>query len=106
MSLKKDRIREELLHLAGRFLVENSGKSSLLTATNINMSNDGKNAIIYFTAFPKEFEKTALLFAKRKRSDFKHFVRENSVIGRIPHIDFEIDLGEHNRQRIDELSNM
>jgi ribosome-binding factor A len=104
-KIKGDRIKEELKHLAGKFLLlENSGKS-LLTVTDILMSKDGKSAIVLFTAFPNEYEKTALEFLKRKRSDFKQFIRDNSVIGRIPHIDFEIDFGEKNRQRIDEISN-
>lgn len=106
MTLKNDRIKEELKHLAGRFLMENVNKSSLVTVTNIEMSKDAKNATIFFTVFPDNFEKTALEFAKRKRSDFKKFVREESVIARIPHIDFQIDFGEKNRQKIDLISNI
>jgi ribosome-binding factor A len=104
-NLRKDRLEEELKHLAGRFLSLYSNTSSLLTVTGVSISNDLKEAIVLFTVFPDSFEKTALEFAKRKRSDFKEFVRNESRIARIPHLDFKIDLGEKNRQRIDELSN-
>lgn len=103
-NLKKDRIEEEIKHLAGRFLSMESNPSSLLTVTGMRATRDGKQMTILFTVFPESFEKTALEFAKRKRSDFKEFIRNESRIARIPHIDFEIDLGEKNRQRIDELS--
>lgn len=106
MSLRQNRLKEELKHLAGKFLSENSNNSSLITVTNIDVSKDQKNAIIFFTVFPDNFEKAALEFAKRKRSDFKEFIREKSVISRIPHIDFEIDLGEKNRQNIDRIGNL
>lgn len=104
MSQRHERLQEELRHLAGRFLTLNSNKSSLITVTAVRLSPDDKIATVLFTVFPDEFEKTALEFAKRKRSDFKEFVRQESIIARIPHLDFEIDLGEKNRQRIDELS--
>jgi ribosome-binding factor A len=91
--------------LAGKFLAMNGNKSSLLTVTNVQMSKDGKSATILFTVFPNDFEKTALEFAKRKRSEFKQYIKENVSFGRIPFLDFAIDLGEKNRQKIDELSN-
>lgn len=83
----------------------NGNTSSLLTVTKVELTSDGKRATIFFTVFPDTFEKTALEFAKRKRPDFKEFVKENSKLGRIPLLDFEIDSGEKNRQKIDSLLN-
>ncbi len=103
--IKDHRIEEVLRDLAARYLSLEGNASSLLTVTRVMLSQRGKYATIFFTAFPSEYEKTALEFAKRKRSDFKEFVKDNSNIGRIPHMDFEIDLGEKNRQKIDALLN-
>jgi len=86
-------------------LLLNGNGSSLLTVTRAELTEDGKHATIFFTVFPDTFEKTALEFAKRKRSEFKEFVKENSQLGRIPLLDFEIDSGEKNRQKIDSLLN-
>jgi|SRR3989344_760927 len=105
MSQKDEKLKEILRDLGARFLLLEGNKSSLLTVTSVGMSNDKKHATIFFTVYPAEFEKTALEFAKRKRSEFKEFVRENSRIGFIPQLDFEIDFGEKNRQKIDRLLN-
>jgi ribosome-binding factor A len=104
-TIRTDRKIEIIRDLAARFLNEQGSGVSLLTVTGVEMSKDEKNATILFTVFPETLEKTALEFAKRKRSEFKSFVRENSTLGRIPFFDFRIDLGEKNRQKIDGLLN-
>ena len=90
--------------MASKFFEEESSGSALITVTDANLSDDEKAATIFFTVFPDEKEKAVLDFAKRKRSDFKHYVRSESALGRIPFFDFEIDLGEKNRQKIDTIS--
>lgn len=103
MSTRDDKIREILRDLGARFLLLNGNGSSLITVTNVELTQRAKHATIFFTVFPTEFEKTALEFAKRKRSEFKEFVMEQSKLGRVPQLDFEIDSGEKNRQKIDNL---
>ena len=105
MSNRNEKITEILHDLGARFLSINGNGSSLLTVTKVELTRDGKCATIFFTVFPENFEKTALEFTKRKRSEFKEFIKENSKLGRIPQMDFEIDLGEKNRQKIDTLLN-
>ena len=43
-------------------------------------------------------------FLKRKRSDFRDFVKDNARLARIPFFDFEIDKGEKNRRQVEEAS--
>lgn len=106
MSNRKEKIEEQLRELGAKFLnIENNG-SSLLTVTRVVLTDNSRNATIFFTAFPESYEKTALEFAKRKRGEFKAFAIDNSRMGNVPNIDFEIDFGEKNRQRIDEISNL
>ena len=105
MANRNEKIEEILRDLGARFLLVNGNNSSLLTVTRVELTRDGKRATIFFTVFPEDLEKTAIEFAKRKRSEFKEFVKENSKLGRIPLVDFEIDSGEKNRQRIDTLLN-
>ena len=103
MTIHTDRKKEIIRDLAARFLnIEGSG-ASLITVTSVEFSKDEKYATILFTVFPDNHEKTAIQFAKRKRSEFKSFVRQNSRLPRIPFFDFSIDLGEKNRQKIDGL---
>jgi ribosome-binding factor A len=68
------------------------------------MSPSGKVATIYFTTLPDNQQETAEKFLMRKTSEFKGYVREHSKIGILPRLDFKIDFGERNRQRLDELS--
>ena len=105
MSVQDERVKEQIKTLAGKFLSLNGNTSSLLTVTRVEMSKDSKSATILFTVFPDSFEKTALEFAKRKRSELKQFIKANVSFGRIPFFDFAIDVGEKNRQKIDEISN-
>ena len=104
MSIQDERVKEQLKELAGKFLSSEGNMTSLITVTRVEMSKDSKSATIFFTVFPESFEKTAVEFAKRKRSEFKHYVKDNVRFGRIPFVDFMIDTGEKNRQLIDELS--
>lgn len=96
---------EIIRDLAARFLLSEGNGASLITVTSVNISSDTKRAVIAFTVFPDSYQKTALEFAKRKRSEFRHFVMEQSKIGRVPQMDFVIDAGEKNRQKIDDLLN-
>lgn len=105
MSERNEKLKEILRDLAARFLSMNSNGSSLLTVTRVELTPDGKHATIFFTVFPVDFEKTAVEFAERKIHDFKDFIKEKSKLGRIPFLTFEIDDGEKNRQKIDELLN-
>ena len=104
-NIRNERITGIIRDLGARFLEEENNGSSLITVTNVELSPDEKHATISFTVFPDKLEKTALEFAKRKRSDFKSFVKSHSKLGKIPMFDFVIDMGEKHRQKIDDLLN-
>lgn len=95
---------EQVKHAAARFLGLESNRTSLITVTNAAISDDGKYATIFITVFPEAEEKSALDFVKRKRSEFKAFLKEETRLRTIPFVDFTIDSGEKNRQRIEEIS--
>src|SRR3989338_1095744 len=79
--------------------------SSLITVTRAEISPDLKNVKVFLSILPESLEKTALAFAKRNRTDFRDYLKGRSVMRYLPTIDFELDYGEKNRQRIDELTN-
>lgn len=91
--------------LASKFLSRESNRLSLITVTAVTLSKKKDTANILISVFPNEKEAEALDFVKRKRSDFREFVKENSRLARIPFFDFKIDVGEKNRQRVEEAMN-
>lgn len=102
---KDEKYASLLSKFAAEYLNQESSGNSLITITRTDILDRGKRALIYFTALPAEKEKGALEFAKRRKNDFRQFVMSKKSFGFAPRVDFCIDLGEHNRQRIDELIN-
>lgn len=101
---RKTKVEETLTHLAMDFLARESGVKALITVTHAKVGQTFKNVTVFFTVMPVSMEAQALKFAKRSRTDFRAYVKKNSFLHPIPVVDFEIDLGEKNRQRIDELT--
>ena len=101
---RDNRISARFMMLAAEFLARESAGHALLTVTGISASKDNKDVKILITVFPDKYEEQALSFAKRQRSDFREYVKAKAVgLGRYPIFDFEIDLGEKNRQHLDTL---
>lgn len=103
-EIKREKMGEIIHRLAAKFVRDEASNASLLTITRIELSPTGKETKIYFTTLPEDQEDTALKFLIRKIPEFKIYLRNESRIGLVPHINFKIDYGERNRQRLDELS--
>lgn len=104
-EIKHDRTVEVLHRLAAEFIRDNSGKTSLITVTRVELSPTGKETKIFFTTIPEGEENTVLKFLERKTQEFKDYIKSKSRVSPIPRINFHIDYGERNRQRLDELGN-
>lgn len=104
MGPRNSRVCEQIKMLAATFLERESDRTSMITVTGATVSKDFKNATVFFTVYPEEKEDVALKFVKRQRSGFRDYVKTHAAMKRIPFFDFAIDMGEKNRQRIDELS--
>jgi ribosome-binding factor A len=105
IKFKDEKQTSLLTKFAAEYFLTESNNDSLITITKVEIYEKGKRATIYFTALPQTAEAGALEFAKRRRADFRAYVMGKKSFGFVPRIDFQIDFGEHNRQRIDELSN-
>lgn len=101
---RENRISTLYMTLAAEFLERESVGQGLMTVTGISISRDRKHMAILFTVFPDKYEEQALSFAKRKRSEFRDFVKSKTKdLAFCPIFDFAIDIGEKNRQHIDNL---
>ncbi len=101
---KKGRLEEIIRHYAARFFSTESNYTSMITVTKVASTGQSEKAMIYFTVYPEDQEQAALDFARRQRSGFRNFVRENSRLSSVPFFDFAIDRGEKARQKIDALT--
>lgn len=101
---RRDQVEETIAHLAGEFLARESGVKALITVTRAEMSDNYKQATIYLSVLPHTMEEEVMIFARRARSDFHDYVRDRSFFHPTPTVDFQLDWGERNRQRVDELT--
>ena len=97
-------MEEALRTVAAEFLVREAGPQSLITVTRVLLNDDGSQGHILITVLPDSREEEALNFANRQRREFRAFFEKRVRGMRLPHIEFVIDRGEKNRQRLDELS--
>ena len=105
MSSSRDqKLKDIIREAAAEFLQRESNYTSILTVTDISLSEKSNNATIFFTVLPENKEKGALDFVKRKRAEFREYFKGRARMRALPFFDFEIDKGEKNRQRIDEIA--
>lgn len=100
---RTQKVAKEIKELAAQFLGRENNKTSLITVTSATCSPDLKRATIFITVLPSSKEENALNFAKRKLGELREFLKKNMPVKIIPFLDVKIDLGEKNRQKIDEL---
>ena len=104
VSRREIQVSEAIAHHAADFFARESAVGALITVTHADMSSDLKSTTIFLSVLPETHEEEALAFAKRARSDFRTYLRDKTKIHPTPVVDFEIDYGEKNRQRIDDLT--
>lgn len=93
----------EVLAIAQDFFQRESSGASLITVTRCDVTADMKNGTIFITVLPESKEAAALDFAKRMRSELRHYVMKRLPVKVIPFFEVEIDYGEKNRLHVDEL---
>ncbi|MFA5791505.1 MAG: ribosome-binding factor A [Candidatus Paceibacterota bacterium] len=100
---RNEKVAKEIKELAAQFLGRENNRTSLITVTYATCSPDLKKATIFITVLPSSKEENALNFVKRNLGELREFLKKNMPVKIIPFLDVKIDLGEKNRQKIDEL---
>lgn len=85
------------------FIAAEANTDPMITVTNISIAPDYRNATVYITTLPEGREQDALIFLKRHGSEIRRFVMKQTNIKIIPHLTFDLDVGERHRQHIDEI---
>jgi len=104
-SRRQNKVSEEIAHQASEFLVRFvRGGGALITVTRAAVAPNLRNITIFVSILPKSAEVEQLKALKRLRTDLRDYLKEKTVLRDVPTVDFELDIGEENRQRIDELT--
>ena len=101
---KHNRLAEYIREIAAEYLVREANHDSLITVTGVELSDKETRACILISVLPTEKEADALEFTQRKANDMRLYFMKKVKIRRAPRFYFAIDIGEKNRQRIDEIS--
>jgi ribosome-binding factor A len=104
MNIQKDeKIKEVIREVVSDFLARESNRTSLITVTGIELGARGSRATMLITVMPEHQEAAAIDFITRRLSDIREYLGEHVRMMRVPFLDVRIDVGEKNRQRIDEI---
>lgn len=103
-SQKQHQINSLLARLAAEYIHAHASSASLITVTHADVSPDAKNATIYVSVLPESYEQSALDFLRRSRAELRDFIKQNTKLRVLPFLEVELDYGEKNRQRVEEVS--
>jgi ribosome-binding factor A len=104
--MKGDRLQKlnkEMRKAFSEFIERESNRESLVTVTRCDTSPDLANVIVYVSVLPTHLEDKVISFLNRRQVDARTYMKKRVVCRRIPKVIFMIDLGEKNRQHIDQL---
>jgi ribosome-binding factor A len=102
-SERQLKVEQQVLGITQDFFQRESSGASMITVTRTDISRDMKYGTIFITVLPENKEDAAINFAKRMRSDLRHYVMKRLPVKVIPFFEVEIDYGEKNRLHVDEL---
>jgi ribosome-binding factor A len=100
----QEKVEAALQKVVSEFLNHEAGPSSLITVTRIAFNEKAKKALVFLSVLPSDQEEKALAFAKRKSSELRSIVKEKTNMRVLPIFDFVIDIGEKNRQLVEDIS--
>lgn len=101
---RQDRLGPQLTKLIADFLATHTPHGILVSVTHTTATTDLANATAFITVFPEDGEDEALRHLRAEESKLKKYLAGHTCMKRTPAIHFEIDIGEKNRRRVDELT--
>tara|TARA_Y100000310_G_C20339838_1_gene649259 strand:+ start:109 stop:393 length:285 start_codon:yes stop_codon:yes gene_type:complete len=85
------------------YIKREASHKSLITVTHVTVAKNLARATIYVSVYPDKFEAEALAYLKKKRSDIHARIGKDTKLKIVPVIEFSVDSGEKNRQKIDTI---
>jgi ribosome-binding factor A len=88
---RRENMTEFIKNCAGDFFARNTTGSSMITVTNVWISEDLHNADIFISVLPESKSDAALNFAKRKRTDLQKYVLSRVKLNHLPMFEIILD---------------
>lgn len=105
MQINRDeKLKSLIQQFTAEFITRESNHASLITVTSISLVSEGNKAIVNISVLPENKENAALDFLNRQRRELRGALMKKYRAVRVPYLVFELDKGEKNRQRIEEIS--
>ena len=93
----------ELAKTVAEFLRREFGAAPLVSVTHAKVAHGLKSAIVFISVFPETEERAVSKRLKKRQHALNEYIATRMRMKYIPIVGFEIDAGEKNRKRIDEL---
>ncbi len=97
------RVASLIKELVATFIQQEANTDPMITVTRVDIAPDYRNATVFITTLPEGRENDALIFLKRFGGEMRRRVMKKSNLKIIPHLDFDLDVGERHRQHMDEV---
>lgn len=104
MGRHDHRVTEIIAHEAAKFILLEASSQSLITVTRTILSKNAEHASVFVSIFPPDEARAALSFLSRLTGEFRSHLATHARIHPLPKIEFVLDEGELNRQRLDDLT--
>lgn len=88
---RRENMIEFIRNSAGDFFARNTTGASIITVTNVWISEDLKHADIFISVLPESKSDAAFNFAKRMRTDLQKFVLTRVKLNHLPYFDIVLD---------------
>lgn len=103
MSFRQEKVEGRLQEIISQFLNRQASTKSVVTVTHCDVPGDLKKVTAFISVFPEKFEQEALDFAKRQRTELRQLIAAEMPMKTIPFVEFELDAGEKNRQKVEQI---
>jgi ribosome-binding factor A len=100
---RHEQVANLIKEYAAKYIAAEANTDPLITVTGTKISSDYRNATIFITTLPEGREQDAIIFLKRHGREMRRFVMKQTNLKIIPHLSFDLDVGERHRQHIDEI---
>lgn len=88
---RKEHLTEAIKNYSGDFFARNSSGGSLITVTNVWISDDNKKADIFISVLPESKSEAAVNFAKRQRTELQKYLFTKIKLSHLPFLDILLD---------------